>query len=358
MTDNSKSNMSKYFYIQLRLAYFITIVMLFNHTSYCQQSYEKLAQTGMKFLNVCQFARQASLAEAFTARDADAASMFSNPAGLADLHNSYDIALSQVGWLAGIRHYSGAIGFKSFGEKLGSFGISVQYVNYGIIEQTILFQSPSSNMGYIDCGTFTPYALSVGIGYARSFSNSLSAGGVIKFITQDLGNSIIDADTMGGEIFNSNSQSNTLSAFAFDFGIIYKTPFKSLAFGMTVRNISEDVKFQKESFQLPFIFKMGLSMEMVEILDPESRNFHTLLITVDSEHSSDYPEQFQIGAEYVLMKTLALRLGYVTPADEHSVSYGIGFDQFIDGYSFGIDFAYTPFGIFDNVYRLSVGFGF
>jgi hypothetical protein len=88
------------------------------------------------------------------------------------------------------------------------------------------------------------------------------------------------------------------------------------------------------------------------------REMHSFLITTEWEHPRDFQEQVRIGGEYLFMKILALRAGYVAPADEHGVSLGVGVAQTFDGYGLGVDYAYTPFGIFDSVHRFSFQFSF
>jgi hypothetical protein len=80
------------------------------------------------------------------------------------------------------------------------------------------------------------------------------------------------------------------------------------------------------------------------------REKQSLLVTVDAEHPRDYPEQMKVGLEYVFMDVISARVGYVGPADEHSLSYGLGVQYKL----FAVDYAYTPFGIFNQVQRFSV----
>ena len=56
------------------------------------------------------------------------------------------------------------------------------------------------------------------------------------------------------------------------------------------------------------------------------------------------------------MKMFALRAGYEFPNDEHGFSAGVGFHKDISGVNFGLDYAYTPFGIFGDVHRFSFEF--
>jgi hypothetical protein len=60
----------------------------------------------------------------------------------------------------------------------------------------------------------------------------------------------------------------------------------------------------------------------------------------------------------VFAQMVALRVGYVAPSDEHNISYGVGLQQAWMGTQLGVDYSYTPFGVFNGVSRLSLHFGF
>jgi hypothetical protein len=333
--------------------YLILLAMMVTLVSSMTRAQErtdaKLAQTGMKFLSVGLSARQAALADAFTAAEGNSVSMFYNPAGMARLDGSADMSLGAANWIADIKHYSLSVAMKT--GDLGVFGLSFQYADYGKIEATIL---ANNSDGFLDVGVIKPNAYAVGLGYARALTDKFSVGGNVKFVRQDLGTGITDASYTGtaGSYTAAtvvSGSKNALDVIAFDFGLLYKTGFRSLTLGMAVRNFSREVKYQKESFQLPLSFRLGASMNVFDLagFDPEKQS---LLVTVDAEHPRDFPEQMKVGLEYVFMEVVSARVGYVGPADEHSLSYGLG----IQYQHFAVDYAYTPFGIFNQVSRFSV----
>ena len=313
------------------------------------QAQQKIAQTGMKFLNVATDPRSVALGEAMTSVEGNSSAMFFNPAGMARL-GFWHISVGQAKWIADIDHNFGSFAISPADGDYGVFGVFVQAVDYGDFEGTIFY--PNEN-GYLDIGTFTPYAVVIGVGYARAFSDKFSLGGNVKFVSQDLGAAVVSQDTLG----NSATSGNSTNVPAFDFGILYKTGFKSLNFGMTVRNFAREVRYVEEGFQLPLTFKIGLSMNMLDIMniDKEENSF---LLSIDAEHPRDFQEQIRVGGEYVFMNQFAFRVGYVTPTDEQGVSLGVGVRQSIAGTTLGLDYAYTSFGVFDQVHRFSFQFGF
>jgi hypothetical protein len=62
----------------------------------------------------------------------------------------------------------------------------------------------------------------------------------------------------------------------------------------------------------------------------------------------------KVGGEYLFMDVLSLRAGYVMPSDEKGISLGAGLQTEISDLGFRFDYAYTRFGRFGNVNRLSV----
>lgn len=324
-----------------------TMVLLMPLMLFGQQ---KLAQTGMKFLNVGTDARAVAMGEAMTAVEGRSPSMFFNPAGMARQKGFVNVGLGQTKWIADITHNYATVAFSPADGEYGVLGAFLQAVDYGDLEKTIFFNNPEA---YLDLGTFSPTALVIGVGYARALTDKFSIGGNVKYVTQDLGDAVIVADTNK----NLTEVSNSTNVIAFDFGILYRTGFKSLNFGMTVRNFSREVRYVNEGFQLPLTFKIGLSMNVFDLIDLNHEE-HAFLFVVDAEHPRDYQEQVRIGGEYTFLGQFALRGGYVFPTDEQGVSLGAGVSQPLGDLNLGIDYAYTSFGVFENVHRFSFVFSF
>jgi hypothetical protein len=313
----------------------------------------KLGQTGMKFLSVGMDARASALGDAYTAIEGGAASMFYNPAGIARQENLVSVGLGQTQWIADIKHNFVSAAFAPLGGSYGVIGIMAQVVDYGDFQGTI---RSNNEQGYLDIGTFNPKGTMIGLGYARALNDKFSVGGSAKWVRQNLGPATIGV--AGTDIISSK---NVTSVFAFDFGILYRTGFQSLTFGMSVRNFSKEAQFQSEGFQLPLSFRIGMAMNFADVLSLD-RDTHSLMIAVDAEHPRDFKEQIKVGAEYTFMNILSLRVGYVTPADEHDISYGVGVRKDLGGIGLGVDYAYTPFSyasqtsVFGNVHRFSFQF--
>jgi hypothetical protein len=309
---------------------------------------KKLAQTGLQFLSVATEARAAAMGEAFTTVEGNSMSLFYNPANLALMNPFMDLSINQNKWIADMKHYSASIAFNPMYGKYGTFGLSLLSVDYGDFIGTMV--DPTTEKGFVDTGTFGPSAFAVGFGYAKALTDRFSVGGHIRYVNQKLGSSTVPVGEVSEGV--TKEVNNDLSVWSFDFGTIYRTGFRSLVFGMTVRNFSQEVKFESEGFQLPLTFKMGISMNVFDLF-MEKNALHTLLVSVDAIHPRDYSEQLNFGAEYTMMNLLAFRFGYMYNRDEEDITAGFGVQTKFGDRMVALDYAYTPFGVFNNVQRLS-----
>ena len=314
------------------------------------QEYRKLAQTGLKFLTVPMDARASALSGALTSLEVNSVALMFNPASMSTTLHAFDVSLGQVRWIADIDYVFGTAAYRPAKGQYGVFGFSLMSVDYGTMYSTIL---ANNDRGYVDLGEFTPSAYAIGIGYAKALSDRFMIGGQAKYVFQSLGAGIVS--------FTSDEVQQTESfdadVMAFDFGLLYRTGFRSLNFGVSVRNFAQEITYIEESFQLPLTFKIGVSMNVFDLTQIEPGR-HQLLMTVDAAHPRDYVEQLDMGLEYVFLNSFALRAGYTTPTDEQGFSLGAGFNQSLSSFGLAIDYAFTEFGIFSEVHRFTFKFNF
>ncbi|MCU7496869.1 MAG: PorV/PorQ family protein [Ignavibacteria bacterium] len=327
---------------------FICAVLLFTGAAHAQDN-QKLAQSGMKFMNAILDARTASMGEAVTALDGNSAFLFSNPASVARQENLFNGAAGSMTWIADIKYLYGAATIAPFGGDYGVIGVTALSVNYGDFIETIKGDNAD---GFYELGTFRPYAFSFGLSYAKALNDKLSLGGSVKYARMSLGASVVAVDKNN----SYTRQDNVRGVMAFDFGLLYRTGYKSLNFAMSVKNFSQEIKFEKENFQLPLTFRIGLAFNAVDLMENLDKDMHSFILSVDAVHYRDYPEQLSLGGEYTFMNTFSLRAGYNYPADERSYTVGVGVKRSYENYGLGVDYAYTPFGIFDSVHRITLNF--
>jgi hypothetical protein len=295
----------------------------------------KLAQTGFQFLSVGADARATAMGGAMTTMDWGSGALFFNPAGMAQMPTSFDLAASQNRWIADISHNAFSMAISPSRGGFGVVGITLFSVDYGEVEGTMVWEN---EQGYIETESFSPAAIAIGIGYARAISDRFSIGGHIKYVSQYLGDSVIPEDDL------SKTTKNIAFATAMDFGTLFRTGFRSVIFGMSVRNFSNEIRYESENFQLPLTFRIGLAANLFELANI-SFNSHILNVHVDASHPRAFGEQLNIGVEYSLLNTFYLRGGYLSNYDERDRSFGFGLRLL--GLHF--DYAFTPFGVFDRV---------
>ena len=311
---------------------------------------QQLAQTGMKFLSVSLDARAAAMGSAITAlANASSTAMFYNPAAMARLQTVSHLSVGRVQWIGDVDYNAGTVALSPADGQYGVFGVSVVAVDYGRLQETV---RADNDRGYEDVGKFSPSALSAGVGYAQALTDRFSVGGNVKYVRQSLGSSVM---RRSGDGFLE--QDRTASTIAFDFGVIYRTGFRSLNFAVGARNFSQELTYAEESFELPLTMHIGVAMDMIDLTSMD-QDMHSLLLSVDAQRPRDYPEQLQTGLEYRFMDMVALRAGYIYPSDEQGFSLGVGLQPSLRGFEFGFDYAYTHFGDFGNVNRLSAEFAF
>lgn len=308
---------------------------------------QRLGQTGMKFLVLSVDPRAAALGDAVTAVEGASNALFANPAGMAFQSGFASAGLGRTEFIGDIKYNVGSVAIQPGSGGLGVFGVSVEMVDYGEVLSTI--RSDGAPSGYIDVGTLTPSAMAAGFGYARMLSDRFAVGGQVKYVSQDMGSALLEE---GGESASLNK-----STAAFDFGVLYRTGFRSLNFAASVRNFARELTYAEDSFELPLTLTIGISMDAVDLtgLDP---NVHSFLLAIDAERPRDYSEQIKAGVEYTFMRTLSLRAGYVQPSDERGINLGAGLRFGVAGLQAQFDYAYSDFGIFDAVHRVGLSFGY
>jgi len=328
----------------------IIIIGLQTSLSYSQQ--EKLAQTGFNFLTISSDAKAGAMGDAVNSIPGYYSGALShNPASMGDMTNLMSANVSVNNWIADIKYLSASAIIAPSSGEYGVIGLSFQSVNYGDVQGTMVANNAK---GYIETDIMKPTALAVGIGYAKMISDKFGVGAQVRYAYQSLGVSVVPDYTTN----TVTTKNNVAKTAAFDFGTIFKTGIKSIAFGMSVRNFSQDIRYEEEDFQLPLLFTVGISANVLEFFELKGPD-QSLILSCDLTHPRSHPEQIKIGAEYQFMKLLAIRGGYISGDSEDGVTFGVGVNSSGLGLSaanFTIDYSYTPFGVFNKVQRFTVSF--
>ncbi len=275
--------------------------------------------SGLTFLKLGAGARAIGLGDAYTAVGGDASSIYWNPAGTVGVRN-IDVLLMHSEWFEGIRYeYIG--GVKSDGRQ--AFGAAIVGLYMDDLERR---EGPTAE----PIGHFGVFDFAFTGTYARKLTDYLDVGAGAKYLFEK-----IDDETTGG--------------FAVDLGARYDMPtVPGLSFGAAVQNIGPDMKFIKDEFSLPLMYRVGAALDIpVEALRGD------LLLTSDAIVPNDGDTKYHFGAEFEYSRMIALRFGYRTGWDNQNVSVGLGAKVG----NFRLDYAYVPFySDLGDTHRMSLGF--
>ena len=297
-----------------------------------------------QFLKLGFGARALGMGEAFTAVAHDPAALYYNPAGLGGERPfcgpgalgtvpPEDCAVKEFSFSHALHVQNTAVSQIGFMRR--PYALAVTYFSAGQLEGR-------NDQGELT-GNFSARDLAVSFG--RGFKlGALTAGVSGKFISQKIKNS-------------------GASAFASDFGLLYRFSGTPYALGASVANLGTKVKFEEESFPLPLALKVGASAALNKVL-----------LALQADFPNDSAVIARAGAEYRGISGLALRAGYRTSpsaqrdailgtglggsASEVSAMYGFFAGLGFEYADFKLDYALLPYGELGNAHRLSLGVRF
>ncbi|MBZ0263828.1 PorV/PorQ family protein [bacterium] len=301
------------------------------------EEFAKVGTVGSQFLKIPVGARGAAMGHAFSSVSDDATAMFWNPAGLTKTDKT-NVTLEQVNWIAEISY--SAVGMSHRLNNSMVVGLFATSLNSGNIEVTTIDQPD---------GTGETYAVTdmmVGASASTALTNKFSIGANIKYVHEDFDGDAADA-------------------WAIDVGTLYDTGWKTVRLSMNIFNFGPEVQLGGQyndwdngnqvagmSDFLPYHFPMTFKMGMAA--DPWITNEHRLTLVAELEHPNDNIERYNVGGEYGFMEMFFLRGGYTFRHDTLGMSAGLG----ANWNGFGIDYAYSDFGVLDFVQRFNISFNF
>ncbi|MDH3890855.1 MAG: PorV/PorQ family protein [candidate division Zixibacteria bacterium] len=328
----------------------IWLMLLLMVATTASAGHSKMGSAGAQFLKIGVGSRYQGTGEASVAMANDVYAMFWNPAGLVEVENSA-IGFTNVNWLLDIDlNY---VGYAKHFEDIGVFGVSAAVLSMEDQEITTLDDQDGTGDFY------SAVSYAVGVSYARQLTDRFAFGGSFKYV--------------GERIHKENA-----STFAFDFGTLLYTGFKSLRMGMSITNMGPDLQFsgpdldvaydeldgdgantpigasvKTTPYDLPMMFRFGLAYDFAVASKSD------VTISAEMKHPNDSHQQGSIGAEWQYDEMFFLRSGYKFQSDEEGLSFGGGLITNISGETdLLIDYAWQDFGRLQSTHRFSVGFNF
>lgn len=294
----------------------------------------------------------------------------------------YEIMVSTVSYLQGtgisLNNASLAIPMGEAGENV--IGISATAMSFG----DIAIRTEGQPDGTL--GTYTPQFYNMGFAFSRKFSNSISAGILVRYVTEGLTNV-------------------TASGICFDMGVQYQTALnpknkikkEDFRFGMSLRNLGTDISysgsglsaktiisnsltssvdatrttyFGAERYNLPSLVNIGVSYDIRLDKKGSETYYHRLTPCGNFNYNAFSENNLSVGAEYSFREMFMVRGGFyyqelfkaISPSstDVHPVYDGFAAGCTIqmpvtkNGLNMGIDYSYAPTRIFSGIHNVTL----
>ncbi|MCB0769007.1 MAG: PorV/PorQ family protein [Flavobacteriales bacterium] len=267
---------------------------------------DRAGSAGATQLLINPWARSSGWGLANSASVRGVEAMFGNIAGLAQV-NKTEVLFANTQWLSGSGTTINSIGF---GQKMGAsgvLGISATMIGFGDLQVTTV-DDPSGGLG-----TFSPNMANIGLSYAKSFSNSIHGGFLVRMVSESIANV-----RTSGVCFDAGIHYVTGPQDNVHFGIALKNVGPAMAFsgdGLSVQgflvNGSDQLTLEQRSanFEIPSLLNIGASY------DWHVNEMHRVSFAGTFISNSFTNDQGAIGVEYAFRKMVHLRGGYTYEAD-------------------------------------------
>lgn len=339
---------------------------------------DRAGGAGATQLLVNPYARSYGLGGANSAFIRGVEATYANVGGLA-YTKSTEVIFSNFTFLSGAGINISNLGLaQSIGEDGdgGVIGLTLTSWNFGNIP-IVTFEQPDQTIG-----TYSPQVLNIGAAYAKKFSNSITAGILLRLVSEGI--SDVRAQGVG-----------------LDAGVQYQTALspktkkikkEDFRFGIGVRNIGPDMTygggglsfravnsttgadrralFDAQSFNLPALVNIGVSYDM-RLDKTEDTYFHKLTAMSNFTYNAFQSNIVSLGAEYSFKDMFIARGGYTYQGDNlfdwslsdqkfnvptYDVFGGVTVQVPVtkNGTSFAIDYSYAPTRIFNGNHVISL----
>ncbi len=314
------------------------------------ETISKVGTSVAQFLKLGVSARTIGMGGAFVAVANDISTIYTNPAGLAEL-NAYEVMFTHTNWLVDTK-----LDYGAFALDLGTAGtLGIMLASFSSGEMPV-------RTTYAPDGTGDQYevsSLTTGLSYARSLTDNFSIGFNVKYIME--------------RIWHMSA-----SSIALDVGVLFVTPFWGIRLGAAISNFGTSMKlegrdakfaydpdlnnngnvnvvnsdYEMRSYPLPLLFQVGLAKDVI------ATENNRLTLAIDALHPNDNFESVNTGFEYGWGNLIFIRGGYKSlflMNSEQGFTAGVGASIRIGGtVILKADYAYADFGRLDNVQRFTL----
>lgn len=316
---------------------------------------DKIATNAANFLGISVGAGSMAMGGSYAAVAGDATSIYWNPGAIAVsgksnatfVHSNWFLD-TNFNWAGIVMNFGGA----------NAVGVSFTSLDFGDEPVTTVFEPTGTGE------RFSAQDVAISVSYARNLTDRFSVGGSVKYISQ--------------EIFNE-----TADAIALDLGLLFITQFRDIRLGVSFSNLGSEMKLdgkdliqridldpqvvgnnetitgelKTDSFQLPVIFRVGLSGDLFRY-----REDTRLTISAEAVQPNDNGGAVNVGGELGINGMFYLRGGYQSlfrDDTEEGPTFGGGLVLNVrESTSLLVDYAFADFGLLENVQLFSLGVSF
>jgi len=263
---------------------------------------DRAGSAGAAQLLINPWARSSGWALANSSSIRGAEAMFGNIAGLAHTHRT-EVLFSTTNWLSGSGTTINSVGFAQKLGAAGVLGVTATTMGFGDLEITTV-DNPAGGLG-----TFRPSFANIGFSYAKSFSNSIHGGLLIRMVSESIAN--VRAQ---GMCFDAGIQYVTGEKENVHFGIALKNVGPAMAFsgdGLSVQGLlvagSDQLTLEQRSahFEIPSLLNIGAAYDL------HLNERHRVTFAGNFTSNSFTKDQAMLGIEYAFNRMIHLRGGYM-----------------------------------------------
>ena len=330
----------------------ISILLLFFSISLIvnAQGSSQVGTSMANYLKIGAGSRASAMGEAFVAMADDASATYWNPGGLVFVEKN-EALFQSTSWLANTNLYYLSVAIP-LGD-IGNIGAHVYSFNSGDMEETTISQPDGTGRN------FTASNFSIGLSYARAFTEQFSIGFTVKYVSENLSR-------------------ESASTMAFDIGSVFKTNIlNGLRIGLALSNLGGAMELEgpdlnvrhdintglptnkfvnaslaTQEWQLPLLFRVGLGTYIIK------NETSSLSIEAAFNDSRDYAARYNVGSEFLMNivgdQKIALRMGYLGNYDEAGLTAGAGLLLNLAGFDFKFDYAYADMNQLGNAHRYTL----
>ncbi|RMF07589.1 MAG: hypothetical protein D6762_07260 [Candidatus Neomarinimicrobiota bacterium] len=303
---------------------------------------QRVGTSSFTFLKIGSSARAVGMGEAVVAMNQDAASIYYNPATLAQL-GAMDMVSSRVNWPADIHYDYLSITRHLFSRHYLAFSAGILHM--APMEETTEYR-PHGTGNY-----FTYQDRFFGLTYALKLTDRFSFGLTLKDVEEDLaGIGMRDVLLDMGTFYWTGYKSLRFSAALTHFGP-QAAPDGTYAKRILDTDTGEETVLETafQEFSPPTLFQVGAAMEIID------RPQGDLTLSVQLNHPVDNAEYILTGVEGNLFRILYLRSGVKLGKEEERFSAGAGLAVPLGKWKLQADYSWTNMVHLSDPVRFSLG---